>query len=243
MIDTKLLLGEKMVGEELSKSRNHGVKIAIPTRSIIENEAATVPDGSPIQLSETISEFYSKIDLVHIHWFISKRNQPTIDLFQNDPWLKKNYLDDGYDWGVVHEMLSGLINIQKLEDLLNPNYCKEQSFYYSLDYSEDYNAADFVPFDIHWHLTACLKKDSDNNLIDNIWLVYSEDSARPYVYDMQVSVEEYLNLAYQAKGFFYWQFVYMLKEKTEHYELMKRFLPKMLPHVKLDLSEFGIVFA
>ena len=60
------------------------------------------------------------------------------------------------------------------------------------------------------------------------------------MYDMEITIEEYLDLAYQAKGFHYWQLIYLFKEKSEYYELMKRILPKILPHVKLNLEAFGI---
>ncbi len=62
------------------------------------------------------------------------------------------------------------------------------------------------------------------------------------LYDMKVTFEQYLELAYKAKCFNYWNLTYCLKEKSPSYELMKRFFSVIFPHLKPDLEEFGIVY-
>lgn len=45
----------------------------------------------------------------------------------------------------------------------------------------------------------------------------------------------------QAKGFYHWQLVYAFQNEDEQdYQLMKRYLPMLFPHLELDLSDFGI---
>ena len=50
---------------------------------------------------------------------------------------------------------------------------------------------------------------------------------------------EYLELAYKAKCFFQWQMAYIYHDGFDN-EKLKVMLPLILPHVKLDLSDFGI---
>ena len=226
----------KMINEELSQSRKHGVKVVIPIRSFIKNEKSEIKQNFNIQLNQNLIDLYKEIDSQQISWSISNRDQNTIDLFKEDPWLIENYFNQGYDWAIVHEMLSGFINIQKLEDMFNPVFCREQSYFYTMSNIDNYNPDNFIPFDIHWGLTACLKREN-SKIVDNVWLVHTDANA---VYDMQISIADYLNLAYQAKGFHYWQLIYIFKEKSTHYELMKRFLPNLVPHIELDLSGWNI---
>jgi len=217
--------------EEIGYAFQHGVNIKTPTtyslppKEIINNNA---------YLPQSILDFYNQTSGIEIIWELQQTEENTKQ-FKEDKYLNEKYLKNDYDWGVVHEYLSGLINITKVENLFNTNFCKDQAYYYTLFNSQE-NQNDFFPFDICWSLTACLKREGDE-IVNNIWLVYTEAEA---VYDMGITIEEYLNLAYQAKGFHFWQLIYLFKEKTEYHELMKRFLPKILPHVTLDLKAFEI---
>lgn len=94
---------------------------------------------------------------------------------------------------------------------------------------------DFFPLDICWDLTACVKQEN-GLLLDRVWLVHTNGQA---LYNMGIGIEEYLDLAYKSKGFHYWQLIYLFP-KGDYYEMMKRYLPKILPHIQLDLSSFGI---
>ncbi|MGS2764505.1 hypothetical protein [Sinomicrobium sp. M5D2P9] len=217
--------------EEVGYAFEHGVIIktpvtyALPSQGIEKNE---------LILPENLIDFYEQTSKLEVLWELQDTVENTRQ-FKNDKWLKEKYLDNNYSWGVVHEYLSGYINITKSEDISNSGFCKEQGYYYTLSNIEE-NQDDFFPFDICWSLTACLKKEG-NKIIDNIWLVHTDANT---IYNMKINIKEYLTLAYQAKSFHYWQLIYLFKEKSEYYELMKRFLPKILPHIKLDLKAFGI---
>jgi hypothetical protein len=227
------IFNDQMVDVELAKSRKHGVKVVIPVCSVLESEAENI---NSVLLPSSLVSFYGLYESMSFSWGISERHEESIIKFKNDPWIKDNYLDQEYDWSVVREMLSGHIDIQRIEDMFNPEYCKEQHFYSTLTSIGEDNPDDFIPFDIHWSITACLKKQ-DGKYLDNIWLVHADSKK---MYDMGVTVEEYLNLAYQSKGLFNWPLTYLFKEKSKHYELMKRFLTRLVPHVELDLTSFGV---
>ncbi|MBU2940389.1 hypothetical protein KO494_12655 [Lacinutrix sp. C3R15] len=217
--------------QEIGYAFQHGVNIktpatySFPPKGIINNNA---------NLPKSILDLYNQTSGVEIIWELQQTEENTKQ-FKEDTFLNEKYLNNNYTWGVVHEYLSGFINITKAENLFNPNFCRDQAFYHTLSNKEE-NQDDFFPFDICWSLTACLKREGDE-IVDNIWLVHTDAAA---IYNMEITIEEYLNLAYQAKGFHYWQLSYLFKEKTEYHELIKRFLPKILPHVTLDLKAFEI---
>ena len=232
MTDIISVFKKKLIEDELFQSRLHGIKVAVPIMSFIKNKNKRIDNES---LPPALQNFYNNLESMMISWDIPKTHQASNEIFKNDPWLIKNYFNEGYEWEVVKEFLSGFINITPYKDIFNPDFCKEQAYYYTLS-QLDFNPDEFYPFDIHWSLTACLKKEN-GKILDNIWLVHTDGEA---IYDMKIGVDEYLNLAYQAKIFHYWQLIYVLKKQTDYFELMKRFLPVMVPHVKLDLSKFDI---
>ena len=230
MINVNDLFLSKML-EEIGYAFQHGVSLKTPVTmslppKIIERSVPSIPDS--------FLEFYKQSSKLEISWEIYN-SQENIKQFVENTFIKEKYLSNNYDWGVIQEYLSGYINITKVEDILNPDFCKEQAYHYTLK-NLNKNPNDFFPFDIHWSLTACLKKEKDI-IIDNIWLVHTDGET---LHDMKLTIEEYLRLAYKAKGFHYWQLIYVLKEETFYHELMKRFLPKIFPHVDLDLKEFNV---
>lgn len=225
---------DNLINKELSQSRKNGVKIVIPIRSFIKDDSILLSDE--YSLPDSLKRFYEELNSMVISWSTSKNNQVTIDIFKNDEWIINNYLNNGYEWEVVKEYLSGFINITKLKDIFNPEFYKKQAYYYTLS-KLDVNQDSYFAFDIHWDLTACIKKEN-NEIIDNVWLVHSDADV---FYDMKITIGKYFELAYQSKCFHYWQLNYVLREKSDYYELMKRFLPKIVPHVKLDLTAFGII--
>ncbi|MNJ90967.1 hypothetical protein D3C87_86070 [compost metagenome] len=231
MIDLREYFFNKLATDEIREG--------VTTPSVFVKSSSN-PDLKKTDFPDSLNELYKQIDLIKISWQISHKasGEEIVKGLKQDPWLKETYWDQGYEWGIIHEYLSGFINIQKLEDMLNPDYCKEQHYHLTIQhFVEEENPDDFLPFDITWDLTACLKKEN-GKIPDNIWLVHADGRA---MYDMKISIEKYLELCYKAKGFHYWQLVYVLQEDAyENYELMKRFLPMLFPNVELDLSDFGI---
>lgn len=98
---------------------------------------------------------------------------------------------------------------------------------------------DLRPIDFNEYAVACMKVE-DGKLIDNIYLYTGFGGFPEALYDMNVTFEQYLELAYKAKCFNYWNLTYCLKEKSPGYELMKRFFPVIFPHLEADLADFGI---
>ncbi|CAL2055212.1 hypothetical protein [Tenacibaculum sp. 190524A05c] len=232
MINIFDLFDEKLIFEELGDSP---IRITTPKSSVRKSKLKLKELFKNTLFPNSLSEMYNQISHISILWNIVDEEESSVNQFKEDKWLKEKYLDNGYDWGVVNEYLSGFINITKSEEIFNADFCKNQGYYYTLSNREE-NPDDFFPLDICWDLTACVKKEG-NEILNNIWLVHTNANE---IYDMKINIEEYLNLCYKAKGFHYWQLIYLFKTKSEYYELMKRFLPKMLPHINLDLSDFDI---
>lgn len=191
-------------------------------------------DSSNLLFPKTLTDFYAQVSNLKVLWEIYESDENTKQ-FKEDEYLIEKYFNNDYDWGVVKDFLTGFINITHSNDIFNPDFCKEQAYYYILKNKVE-NEDDFFPFDIQSDVTACLKKET-NSIIDNIWLIHT---SAEQVYDMKISLEEYLQLAYEAKCIHNWQLVYLFKDKIEEYQIMKRFLPKIFSHVTLNLSKFGI---
>lgn len=233
MINIKELFLNKML-EEIGYAFQHGVRLKTPVTHGLP--AKELQNEFNLKLPQSLIDFYTQTSKLTLLWEIFEVDENTKQ-FKDNIFLKQNYFDKGYDWNVVKDMLTGYINITNSKDIFNTEFCKQQAYYYRLDFTKDLgNKDDFFPFDIQGHLTACLKKNGDT-LLDNIWLVH-EPSEK--IYDMKITIEQYLQLAYESKCIYHWQLVYLFKQKEESYEIMKQFLPKILPHVILDLSKFGI---
>ena len=202
------------------------VTVALPTQQIINSKNFELP--------QSLLDLYSKVANLQVLWEIYEADE-NMKQFKEDPFLIEKYFKKDYDWGSVKNFISGFINITNSNAIFNPEFNKQQAFYYTLQ-NKNENENDFFPFDIQSDITACLKKDGDI-IKDNIWLIHTTAEK---VYDMQVTIEEYLQLAYEAKCLYHWQLVYIFKDKAEEYQIMKRFLPKIFSHVQLDLKDFGI---
>ncbi len=136
-------------------------------------------------------------------------------------------MKDGVQVESIKHELGGTFNIVPFEEMMNPNEWLK---------SPKYPGATFLPLDRHWKLVACFKEE--NGIIeDNIYLLNIQDDE--VVNDMQISLFRYLDLAYKAKCFFSWQMAYLYPNGFDN-EKLRIMLPLILPHVKLDLSDFGI---
>lgn len=218
--------------EEIGYAFDHGVNLKTPKTYALK--PLEIVNHNELILPQSVLDFYEQTAKLEIVWELVESDKNTKQ-FKEDEYLIEKYLNNDYDWGVVKDFLTGYINITNSNDIFNPDFCKEQAYYYILKNKVE-NEDDFFPFAIQSDVTACLKKES-KSISDNIWLIHT---SAEQVYDMKISVEEYLQLAYEAKCIHNWQLVYLFKEKTEEYEIMKRFLPKIFSHVSLDLSKFGI---
>ena len=233
MIDVMDYFGEKLIYEEISG------QTPLTSTSFGQIKSAD-PSLNRSNFPESLNEIYKQVESINVFWQISlkKRGEQLVESLKQDPWLKENYWDEGWDFRMTEERMSGLIQIQKLEDMLNPEFCKDQGYYSVIEHCIDgENPDDYLPFDIHWTITACLKREN-GKILDHVWLVNMEGK---YLFDMGVTIEKYLELCYKAKGFYHWQLVYHYQDEDDQdYQLMKRYLPVLFPNVELELSDFGM---
>lgn len=162
------------------------------------------------------------------------------DVFKKDPWIQKEYLDNGYSWEAVKILLSGNLNITRLENIIDVENVKATGMYQAAE-NLGLKGGELLPIDTNEFAVACMKVES-GKLIDNMFLYTGFGGFPEALYDMKITFEQYLELAYKAKGFNYWNLTYCLKEKSSSYELMKRFFPVIFPHLEPDLAEFGIEY-
>lgn len=239
-MDVRKLLYKQLIRTELSKSKKNGCTLQIPFHAFGEEKSSDslnqMQKKMGINLPETLLDFYQKVEYVEIKWTLFEEEgdaRDNTDQFKNHEWLRENYLDNGYAWSFVKEYLSGSIFISSVEKLLNQD---PQNSYYAVLEAMGLNPQEYRLFDAQSRATALLRVEN-NMIVDNIWII---DLDSRELYDMKVGIEEYLNLGYKAKLFNAWQLVYILGQKIEFYELMKRYLPMIAPHLDLDLESFGI---
>lgn len=217
--------------EEVGLAFQHGVNIKTPVTYAKPSQGR--PD-TELELPKSLEDFFGQTSKLHVLWEVQNTPENT-QPFREDPYLSDHYFSLDYDWGVVHEMLSGAINTSSSKEMFSPGFCRAQGYYYSLSQQNE-NPEEFFPFDICWSLTAVLRK-TGNAVEDNVWLVNSDAHS---LHNMKINIEQYLHLAYLAKGFHHWQLAYLFREQAESHGLLQNILPKILPHVQLDLKEFGI---
>ncbi len=237
---------EQLYSAEICKSRKNGCSLFAPGPNFgfgsdVE-EIKVQSKTNTVELFESLIDFFSDVERIIMSWEIvdDGAEDDTSSQFKNNPWLKEHYYDKGYSWSFVKEQLSGYLNTATLSQVLNNDPRQTEMSHYVVAESilKDENPDLIRPIDI-LDGTVAFVRVKDNKLIDNIYLMNTEGHE---IFDMGITFEKYLDLAYKAKLFKNWQWIYLLKEKSPSYELMKRFFPVIFPHLKPDLEEFGIVY-
>lgn len=231
---------KQMIKGELMQSHKHdGYRITAPKTILgspsTEKEILIFFKNNNLKPIDSLIDIYTQVQNINFHWELLENDPDTINQFKEDPWLKEHYFNYNYSWSVVKELLSGYLFVPPIEELLGRSD-NQKTGYYVMAKSMGLDPNAFLPLDYHNQFTAVLKI-KENKILDHVWLLDLETGE---IHDMNITIEQYLNLAYQAKIFNGWQHVYLFKERSEFYELMKRFLPKIVPHIKLDLNDFGI---
>jgi hypothetical protein len=221
--------------QELESTSAYNVTLKIHLARARSANAIYNPKGFTLP-ADLISLYQTCGDLTFL-WHLADNDENT-EPFRTNEYLTKTYYDNDYSWSFVSEtMLSGYINITSATDIFKPKFCKDQGYYYRLSANPKLgNKDDFFPFDITSHGTACLKKEG-NEILDNIWFVDVDAEA---VYNMNIGIADYLNLAYEAKCLAEWQATYVFQKKCQSYEIMKQILPQIMPNLSLNLNKFGI---
>lgn len=215
--------------EEIGNAYTHGIRIKTPVTVALPPKKLE----TTLNLNDSIIEFYNQTSRLEVAWELTDTPE-NIEPFQKNEFIIENYLKKDYSWSFVKEMLSGYINITASDAVFDKEYNDQQAFKYTLDKLNIKD--DFFAFDIQSSVTACFKK-TNNHVPDTIWLIHTDADQ---IYDMKIGLEEYLNLAYQAKCFKNWQLAYLFGAKATEYELIKQFIPLIFKHIETDLSIFDI---
>jgi hypothetical protein len=215
-----------------------------PSEVIPQKELEEILNEKGLVFPECLIDFYRQAAMLSLTWEIVDECYPNGKedeaVFKEDPWIKKEYLDNGYSWEAVKILLSGSLNITQLKNIIEIDDLKATGMYQAAE-SLGLKGGDLRPIDTNEFAVACMKVE-DGKLIDNIYLYTGFGGFPEALYDMKVTFEQYLELAYKAKCFNYWNLTYCLKEKSPSHELMKRFFPVIFPHLEPDLEEFGITY-
>ncbi|MCX8533050.1 hypothetical protein [Chryseobacterium luquanense] len=218
--------------------------VSKPSDIISKEEIERVLKEKELIFPESLINFYSQAAMLSLTWMIVderfRNGKEREDVFKENPWIKKEYLDNGYSWEAVKILLSGNLNITQLENVIDLENVKATGMYQAAE-SLGLKGGELRPIDTNEFAVACMKVE-DGKLIDNIYLYTGFGGFPEALHDMKVTFEQYLELAYKAKCFNYWNLTYCLKEKSPSYELMKRFFPIIFPHLEPDLAEFGIAY-
>jgi len=215
--------------EEIGNASSHGTRLKTPVTVAMPPKKT----DTTLTVDDSIIEFYNQTSRLELAWQLTDTPE-NVKPFQENEFIIENYLKKDYSWSFVKELLCGYINITAADSVFNKSYNDSQAFSYTLDALK--LPHDYFAFDIQSSVTACFKK-TGNRVSNSIWLVHTEANK---VYDMKIGIEEYLNLAYQAKCFKGWQLIYLFGKKASEHGLMEQFIPSVFSHIQLDLSAFDI---
>ena len=246
MININKELIDKLYYEEIEGSDSLLCPGAVskPSHIISKEELEVILKEKSLTFPESLMDFYNQASMLSLTWMIVderfRNGKEREAVFKEDPWIKKEYLDNGYSWEAVKILLSGSLNITELKNIIELENVKATGMYQAAE-GLGLKGGDLCPIDTNEFAVACMKVE-DGKLIDNMYLYTGFGGFPEALHDMKVTFEQYLELAYKAKCFNYWNLTYCLKEKSPSYELMKRFFPLIFPHLEPDLEEFGIVY-
>ena len=188
-----------------------------------------------IDLPQSLIDFYQQVAELSLTWELTDDS-----LILENEWLEKNYLNKGYSKEALKILLSGQLHIAEIEDILDLDKVKATGMFDAAT-KVGLKAGDLRPIDFNEFAVACMKVE-DGVLLDNVYLYTGFGGLSVELYDMKINFEKYLELAYKAKCFNYWNLIYCLKDKVPNYELLRRYFPAIFPHLKPELEDFGIYF-
>jgi len=247
MIDIKSKIARQLYRKEISKSNFlHCPGVAgRPSDSLSKEELIQIQKDNNLILPNSLIEFYQQMAELTLSWKIVDESFPNGKereaVFREDSWIKKHYLEKDYSWEAVRILLSGGLNIPEVNNILDIEFVKATGMYDAAE-KVGLNGGDLRPIDTNEFATACMKVEN-GKLIDNVYLYTGFGGLPTALHNMEVTFEQYLELAYKSKCFNYWNLVYCLKNKVPNYELMKKYFPVIFPHLEPDLVDFGITYS
>lgn len=127
MKDLYDLIWEKLYFDEICESKNNGCTLHAPGpvmgKGILHAEILGIASQNNLTLPFALVEFYKQASKLYVRWDISENVDPekkdTSLQFREDPWIKKEYIDNGYSWEAVKILLSGSLNITQLTNVVD----------------------------------------------------------------------------------------------------------------------------
>ena len=219
---------------------SEGIQMRKPAVVVTPDQEALafeIADWS-IRLSDGLHAFLSSLSMVKISWQLAPGSALARAL-EADPWVRSNYLDEGYSFSCLEELFSGDMTYLDLGSMILENRASDAGYKGALKYckidEQPVDVGEFYPFEYHWGVVALLRKDASGALGDRVWLLQQEQD--PWIVDMKVTLAQYVELAYRARGFHHWQLAY-LNRKDPTFARMKFALPKMFPTATFGESIF-----
>lgn len=233
MIDFKESIARGIGGIEFNSGKINNIVIESPRRLV---SASRETFDLNYKVPESYLHVYEQIRTVHFMWELSEGSD-TQNAIMNNPVVQKDLLEKQglTTFSEIKQWISGGIQIPSFSEAFSMEANSNKGYYVTAQYL-GLNPNSFIPIDIGPSLTAYLKLEN-NELIDRIIII---DDAALEVYDMEISLEKYFELAIACKLFTNWQTAYIFQEKANNYMLLKEVLPLIFPVDTLDLSAFGI---
>ncbi|MDC0675323.1 hypothetical protein [Nannocystis radixulma] len=219
---------------------SEGIRMRKPPVVVAPNEenlAFEIADWS-IRLTDGLHAFLSSLSMVKISWHLAPGSALARAL-EADAWIRSNYLDQGYSFSFLEELFSGDMAYLDLGSMILENRAPDAGYKGALQYckidGQPVDVGAFYPFEYHWGVVALVRKGASGALSDRVWLLQQEQD--PWIVDMNVTLAQYVELAYRARGFHHWQLAY-LNRNDPTFARMKFALPKMFPTATFGESIF-----
>lgn len=191
-----------------------------------------------IRLTDGLRACLASLSRVKISWHLAPGSALARAL-EADAWIRSNYLDQGYSFGFLDELFSGDMAYFDIGSMILQNRAPDAGYKSALKSCEidgqPVDVSAFYPFEYHWGLVALLREDASGALSDRVWLLQQEQD--PWIVDMNLTLAQYVELAYRARGFHHWQLAY-LNRNDPTFARMKFALPKMFPTASFGESIF-----
>ncbi len=216
---------------DMGASEQNGIVLDNEFTSFPDAEKA--PESDEIELFEAYVELYNQVKDGGMVWKLRIADETTRNTILNDAILKDELEKNDISLNEIDQWISGKITIPSFSEAFSKEGNSKLGYYITLKHLEE-DPHSYIPIDICNSLTACLKIEN-GRLINNVFIV---DDEALEVYNMNVSLTKYFELAYACKVFMNWQTVYIFKSKAIHHRVMIHILPLLFPVASLDLSEF-----
>lgn len=239
---------DELYMEEICESKKHGCTLTSIGpglgSGISKKEIITKSNKVNIDLFRSLVDLYVQVEDIGFNWKVSENSSAgrsdTSIQFKEDTFLREHYLDADHSWEALKILISGHMQIATLDDILDIDKVKACGLYVAAE-KVGLEAGSLRPLDFNEFAISCLKVE-DGKLLDNVYVYAGFGEYEPALYDMGIGLEKYLELAYKAKCFNYWNLIYCMKEKVHLHALMKHTWPMLFPQLTPDLEEFGISY-